>query len=477
MEHMIHQLVMNFTGKILEETGDFTRSGIGEATNRMFELCKEHAVAISVVALDQMDEALRAEKTQRKVDGLVVHESKVPRSLLTAIGPLSYTRTCFKDTGTGKTTYLLDHIVRVRKYERVCASLSAKLVNEASEMSYEKSSLAVTGGAVSRQTVRNKAMRTEELAFVPQRKEKPPEILHIFADEDHVAMQDGRSQNVNLMTVTEGSGKVCKGRNKLIDPMHVQGYKIKSEDHWDYVAALCERKYDMSKVKRVFIHGDGAEWIKGGTDHFMNAEHVLDGYHLNAQMRRLTSGPVCNQYRSLLWQAINSNVCLEFRTLVHEMVEEMEQLNAEGILTKKTESVRKAGAYILSNWKAIMLRKDPDMQGSCTEAMVSHVLSERLSRNPMGWSEEGLSQMSMIRVFTANGERVREEHIRSCPRCEGKKAPHYIKKYRDIVNRQEKEVLSERRDWTIFEKPSYTLGLVTGTKRAYDALSKTRYVN
>jgi hypothetical protein len=396
---------------------------------------------------------------------------------MTAIGPIPYKRTYFKDKETNGAVYLLDHIIGVNSYERVGAHLSARLVQEAGSMSFERSSRTVTGGAVSRQTVRNKVMRTDELAFVPQRSPLTPETLHIFADEDHVPMQDGRSSNVNLITVTEGSRKVCKGRNELIEPMHVQGYKVKPEEHWEYVSSLCAEKYDMAKVKQVFIHGDGAGWIKNGTDYFACAAHVLDEYHLNKYMKKLTSGAVCEQYGKSLWKAIKEDDRAGFECHVQEIAEEMGRLDAAGVLTKKVNTVRDAGAYILSNWDAIQRRREKGMQGSCTEGLISHVLSERLSRNPMGWSEAGLSQMSMIRVFTANGGHVEGSHILPTPRVEERKAPRHIKKYQEIVERQGKELMSKVRDWSLFEKSSYSMGLVTGTKRAYDALAKTRYVN
>jgi hypothetical protein len=467
-------MAMDFTGKIIEAACDFTTAGIGGATEEMLELCKEHAAAIASAALEHMDGALLADKQQRKADGLTVHERNVVRRPLTAIGQIEYRRTCFRDKANGGTVYLLDHLVGVRGYERVCAHLSAQLVNEAGGMSYAKSSLACTGGAVSRQTVRNKLMRTEELAHVPAKAEDTPEELHVFADEDHVAMQSGKSRNVNLISVSEGSRKVCKGRNELVSPMHAQGYKIKPKKHWKYVSALCGEKYDMSKVKRVYIHGDGAEWIKHGTDYFADAVHVLDKYHLNKYMKKLTAGAVCENYDTILWHAIRKDDRAGFECLVHKMASGMDRLNTEGVLAKKAQSVRDAGAYILSNWDAIQRRQEEGMQGSCTEALISHVLSERLSRNPMGWSEDGLAQMAMLRVYRANGERVRAENIKASPRLKEKKAPRDIEKYREIAERQGKELLSKRRDWSIFEKPSYRMGLVTGTKRAYDAMSRMR---
>jgi hypothetical protein len=476
MEYIIQQLVFNFTEKLLEEAEKFMADGIGKTTERMLTLSKEHAAAVSSAILEHMDGTLRAEKAQRKEDGLVIHERDVSRSQMTAIGQVNYRRTYFKDKGTGDTIYLLDHIAGVRSYERVCAHLSAKLVQEAGYMSYSRSSRNVADNAVSRQTVRNKVMRTDELAYVPEQAPVTPEELHIFADEDHVSMQNGKSQNVNLITISEGSRKVCNGRNELIGAVHVQGYRIKPEEHWQYVSALCEERYGMSKVRHVYIHGDGAPWIKEGTEYFANAVHVLDKYHLNKYMKKLTCGAICEECGGELWNAIKEDDRRKFGAIVDWIISKMEQMNVEGVLTKKAASVRKAGAYIQSNWEAIQNRQEKGMQGSCSEPLISHVLSERLSRNPMGWSEDGLAQITMVRVYAKNGGNVEDKDIMSTPRLKEKKAPIAIGKYREIVERQGKEFLSKKWDWSIFEKPSYTMGLVTGTKRAYDSLSKMKTV-
>ena len=42
---------------------------------------------------------------------------------------------------------------------------------------------------------------------------------------------------------------------------------------------------------------------------------------------------------------------------------------------------------------------------------MSHILSERLSRNPVGWSETGLSNMAMIRVYVWNGGKVQAKDV------------------------------------------------------------------
>ena len=79
--------------------------------------------------------------------------------------------------------------------------------------------------------------------------------------------------------------------------------------------------------------------------------------------------------------------------------------------------------YILNNWEGIKIKQEEECGGCCAEGQVSHVLSSRLSSRPMGWSREGLSCMSRLRAYWANGGQVRPEHLRKDEELE-----QYIKK-------------------------------------------------
>jgi hypothetical protein len=119
-----------------------------------------------------------------------------------------------------------------------------------------------------------------------------------------------------------------------------------------------------------------------------------------------------------------------------------------------------------------------DSVGSCTEGLAIHVFSERFSRNPMGRSEAGLSKMSGIRVFIKNGEKIKPSDI-GAGRAEngGKsKAAPCIKKYEDLVRKQQREVFARVRDWGRFERDFPMSVAPSGTKVALDALGRMRKI-
>ena len=126
--------------------------------------------------------------------------------------------------------------------------------------------------------------------------------------------------------------------------------------------------------------------------------------------------------------------------------------------------------YIMSNWDGILIRQnDFKCGGSCTEAQVSHVLAERLSRGPKGWSEEGLKHMSKLRVFKVNGECVKPENIKK------KNEQVELSEMEKRVVRMVKEVFAEARNYSIFEKEDYEIGKMTPITRIFKGISHTGY--
>ena len=100
------------------------------------------------------------------------------------------------------------------------ANVSARLVEQSAEVSYEKSTKIVTNGEVSRQTVKNKLRAVGKLEKAAPKEKRVASELHIFADEDHVHLQEGKNRMVPLITLSEGIQAVHKGRNVLMNPVH-----------------------------------------------------------------------------------------------------------------------------------------------------------------------------------------------------------------------------------------------------------------
>jgi hypothetical protein len=477
MENIIQQIVAETAIKFLNY---FEVNGLGTLDKMIDDLkvISDDMTARTLAAfIESADKSICEAKQERKQDGVTVHQRNVKRTLYTALGSFTYNRTYF-DTEFGK-MYLLDDILGVNPYDRIDAGVSARLVNTATMHSYGRSANIVTGGNVSRQSAWNKAVNTGEVAYIPERVDCTPGAHHIFADEDHVPLQDGSNTIVALVTVCAGKQSVSKGRNELIEPFHVQGYGMDKETLWDYVYALCAEKFDMELVDTVFIYGDGATWIKGGLDVFPNSVYSLDTFHYRKRMRGLFSGEIGSKFTLKAYAAISNNDKASFEATARTMLVALLDTMLEGReKERKAKNVNDSIGYILNNWDAIQNSRLPDVIGSCTEAMVSHVLSERLSRNPMGWSKKGLSKMAMLRVFVLNGGVIAPADTISWKHSARRnRIADRIEKYDNIVKMQHENIFKDAKNWRWFERDCMISGKTTGTKVVLDALGKLRDVS
>ncbi len=80
------------------------------------------------------------------------------------------------------------------------------------------------------------------------------------------------------------------GKKRLINAKYFSGvYKGRdgNERLWKEVSEYIKFNYDVDKIKRIFINGDGASWIKAGTKYIEKSTFVIDKFHLNKYINQL----------------------------------------------------------------------------------------------------------------------------------------------------------------------------------------------
>jgi len=86
------------------------------------------------------------------------------KTLIKVFGEVKYFRVYYKSKGDKRFTYLLDDIVGIKRYQRMDNGLTAKIIELASDHSYQKSAdLAVKNLKISRETVKNKIRKLGEI--------------------------------------------------------------------------------------------------------------------------------------------------------------------------------------------------------------------------------------------------------------------------------------------------------------------------
>ncbi len=369
-------------------------------------------------SLENMD--IMLQKSSIRLNHWVV-ESHELKQLLTSLGTVTFKKTLFTNKETGTSEYLLDRILGLERNERITEDAEVKMLEESVQTSYkrggEETSLTTQ---VSRETVKNKIHR---LNF-PKSKEYPEkkkevEYLYLEADEDHISLQfrekkgdliknENHQKNNCLLTklvyVHEGIEKETpqSKRHKLVNPYYFCGVSRGEGNNafWDEVYQYLYSHYDLEKVKKIYLNADGGGWIKSGMKRIAGITYVLDEFHLEKYLTKLTSHmkdsreDACNELRA----AIKSKTKKEFIEITDRL---------EGCLKEETglKRIAESKDYIISNWTAAKLRlkHKEGVMGSSTEGHVSHILSSRMSSRPMGWSIEGATKMSKLRAYYFNG--------------------------------------------------------------------------
>lgn len=464
MKTIIQQVVLELVKKITEKAYSGGINDIDALASDVLQDCKSAAVSVIEAICADMNVQIRKDKTRRKELGLTLKDKDRPRELLTEIGKLQLSRDYYHDKQNDRYISPLDHVIGIRPYERVGGMLCAKMVSLATEVSYAKSTAICSDGLVSRQTVKNQIQKIRTLEKAPQRDEKKGVAeLHIYADEDHVHMQKpnkkkGKSSNIiPLVTVTEGMYRECSGRNRTIGTMHFVDEKFDTKNLWKSVEGYLGQAYDLSKVEKIFVHGDGGRWIKNGLENLRQTIHVMDGYHLEKRLRGISNKFPGRNISSRLTRAIEKEDKRGFE-------EVLDGLYAVAESEKEVKSIKELGIYVMGNWDEIVGRKTLDIPGSCTEAQVSHVLSERFSRDPLGWSKEGLGKLSKLRVYVKNGGKITAEDFKQ-------KSQHTYCEYADKVI---EEAMSGAIDWTVFDGEPFVFDGNSGTQRLIHGIGMTK---
>ena len=334
-----------------------------------------------------------------------VHKSNVSRTLVTRFGELNFNRTYYKNIRDKSYVYILDELLGIEKYERVEGNLKGEILDKAVDVSYQKAAELSTPAYLTRETVKNIIRENGKIDNLDLEIEEKEEVdtLYIEADEDHVSLQTGKNKEMKLIYVYDNKTEVSKDRIKLENIRYFTG-EMKPEEIWTEVATYLDESYDLDKVENIFIAGDGANWIKGGTEIIKDSKYILDHYHLSKYVKKITAHlPSLEEPADIekpLWGYIRRGKKKFALELINFAIEITHSKN-------KKKSMRDAKKYILNNWEGINNLFEEEYRCSA-EGHISHILSDRLSSRPMGWSLIGVDEMARMRAYKANGGSIKE---------------------------------------------------------------------
>lgn len=401
--------VKNLTEVFSHYTDDLTK--FAEMVQGVTKEVVNLGLSIIEEELKSYDELLRRRKDLRK--GWYIERCDETK-LLTSLGEIRYHKTYFHNKETGEYCYLLDRLMGLDSHVRISEDAEARILDEAVESSYRKGGINVCIGdqEVSKETVMKKLHALKFPKLKPLEEKRKVSHLYIDADEDHVALQylekkgDIRKSCINtvmpkLIYVYEDVN-FDGSKHELKECSFFGGnYTGTSgtKELWQEVFEYIANSYDEEKLEKIYINGDGAEWIKSGAGMHAKAHFVLDRFHMHKYIISATSHlqDSAQDARSEIYRAINRKQKWAAEAAFDKILNVTES-------EPKTRAVESAKNYILRNWSGIMesvKAKDKSLQCSA-EGHVSHIYADRMSSRPLGWSGTGADKMSRLRIYRQN---------------------------------------------------------------------------
>ena len=354
------------------------------------------------------------------------------KSLITKNGKVKFERRYYKDKETEENVCLTDKILGLEKGERIDKKVKAEVIRKANDQSYSRSGkLVVPGMDISATTVMRNVRKNEwkmEIEERPEDKKIKSKYIYIQVDEDHVKERNKKGCTISkiitvytkkrILTKPDRIPEVKQVRKELVDKFTFSGLYKDTQEMWEDVAYYIDCTYKKDEIETAFIMGDGAAYIKAGTEYIAKSVFVLDTFHLEKYINNLNY----DEYlKTKLQEAVDQfdpvstvNIVDEAIRKIQEHIEEDKKLErTTKSLENRLKKVNDTKTYLVNQWQGIEAHdvyKDK-LTGCCQEGQVHHTLSERLSTDAKVWSENGIDEVSQLRAFTQNGGDIYQKII------------------------------------------------------------------
>lgn len=372
------------------------------------DLTEKFAASYLGSVLSSFDEQMCKDAWRKARYNIQRHDT---RTIISSVGDITFDCTLFQSREDKKKyTYLIEELIGISKHERFTEAAEAAIITEATKTSYEEATKVIPSQSkITKTTVMNKVHGIAEKIPLEKPKElKKVPYLFIEADEDHVAEQHGRwnkkeenSSFISKIAYVYEYKQNCKGctkRKELVNTFYFGGVYAEgkgTKKFWENVFEFINSHYDYEEINKIFIIGDCGGWIKSGVDYVPNSVFCADKYHLmkyinSASNQMLDESEIAKEkiYRFLYKRR---------RKKLNNYIDEM--LNS----ANNPDPVEDLKTFINRNWDAIMrCLHNKIIKGCSAEGHVSHVLSDRLSSRPKGWSKTGANRMSKLRCYEKN---------------------------------------------------------------------------
>ena len=320
------------------------------------------------------------------------------RTLITSLGIIEFTKTYYKSKKPidGKYEFFsyIEEVFGVEKWAKMTLSAEAQLIKVATETNMEYAAKnALRGVTVSRQAISAKVKKLNVNPILNvERVHETPEVLYIETDEVHANLQDSRNKIVPVSFVHEGHKESFTKRKELKNPHYFASSLLTYEELYHHVYDFCDKKYDLSKVKYIFVSGDAGSGIKTYDSCFPNAIYVLDKFHYRKALNYIFKRDPHNT--KLADDYLRARMIDEFRTLCKMQME---------LHPKQEQRMTDQMEYLINNIDGIInQRHEKYLCPASMEGVISHKYAKYITSRPFGFSKDGLENKIQLLTLQAN---------------------------------------------------------------------------
>lgn len=334
---------------------------------------------------------------------------KTSRTILTIFGEITYYRYFYKSKVNNNCYCYVDRLLGLKKYDYFDPYIKAEILDYVSNNNYSETAEHINsliGNRIStkekikylsRQTVRN-VIINEKTSKPKIKKIEDVEELYIIADEKWIPTQNNNHKKVMQKSIVIFDGFNINGKRKSLN--NKMTFSGRTEDFIYEAINYIDNAYDTSKIKRFYMLGDGAHWIKYLKYYFNYNDNIeiiqgLDKFHFKQCLWRIL--PDKSVYDALTYYILDDNKD-EFIRLTYEIIDCYPE-RKEKILDYKT--------YILNNW--INIHNLYKYNLSCPmESQISHTFASYFTSRPKAYNKNTINKLINLRLLKKNKYNIKE---------------------------------------------------------------------
>ncbi len=378
-----------------------------ESFEEQFQTLGQQALtSLFTWTLEKMDEEIIKTRDQKRYECIAFKK----RTGVTVFGEFTIRRRLYRDRDTGTYHFLLDEALGLPSGQRLSPRMRESALDLGTETSFRRAARIMNRfvPGISPMSVwevvkqAGEAVQSEGEALrravfedgeIPEGKHSAS-VLFLEADGVIVNQQRSKSKRAEVRLLTGDHGKqTSKTGRRTLKHRYSVAATSDAQNFWEEGSARLASQWKLDRIERVELGGDGASWVKQGSELFPNTVYHLDRYHLRKHLTEaLASNPAC-------YHAAVTAIEQKARQDLSDILDRYAKVN-QG---KKRKQINQLKHYLLDNWNGIVAQI-PDGGLGVIEGQVRHILSRRMKRIGARWSPGGTDRMSRLLAAKANEE-------------------------------------------------------------------------